>query len=150
VTTEYTDPLGTIADYLALINNSIIVIEKGTHPTAGNLHNIRHKPTGALLAHYDTHTQMCYVLKKGFKDHCTRIGANATKILNDLHEGSGGEERVVMEPHTRRTLGAGTEYATAQVWCFTLNMRHPEVSGRVDLEVIEGGGAGQPGLRAVR
>jgi hypothetical protein len=149
VVEEYTDPLATVADYLALITSNIIVMQRSNHLTAGNLNDIRHKPTGALLAHYDTSTQICYVMKKGFKDHCSRIGASSAKILDDLHTGDAGDERIVMERHTRRTLGAGTEYATAQVWCFALNMQHPEVSGKIDLEVIEGGGSEQSRLRAV-
>lgn len=68
-----------------------------------------------------------------------RIGANGLKIINELSEVRGGE-RIIISPHSRRTLGAGTEYAKSQTWCFVINMAHKEVSGVVDLKTIQGGG----------
>jgi hypothetical protein len=45
--------------------------------------------------------------------------------------------------NSRRTLGAGTEFAKAQSWCFVINMAHKEVSGAIDLKVIAGGAGGE-------
>lgn len=139
VTEEYSDPLAVVADYLEHINGNIIMMQR---PTNNNLPNVQHVPrSGALLAHFDTHDRMLYVLKKGFKDYCTRIGANTLKILDDLHTKRDGE-RIVPSKHTRRTLGAGTEFAKAQSWCFSINMDHPAITGAIDLEVLTGGRGG--------
>jgi hypothetical protein len=75
------------------------------------------------------------------------------KVLEDLHAVRGGE-RIVPATNTRRTLGAGTEYAKGQSWCFTVNMSHPDVTGAVDLKLVAGGGGGEqgrpPGLHVVQ
>jgi hypothetical protein len=96
---------------------------------------------------------MIYVLKTGFKDHCARIGANSLKILDDLNAMEDGE-RIVPMKHTRRTLGAGTEYAKGQSYVFAVNMAHKRVSGAIDLEVLAGGGQPTaktaPGLQLVQ
>ena len=137
---EYSDPLGILTDYLETISNNMLVMEKLNH-NGGNLHNLLRQPHGALLAHFDTDERMLYVLKKGFKDYCVRIGANSLKVLSDLNAVRDGA-RIVPLVHIRRTLGAGTEYAKAQSWCFVINTAHPEISGAVDLKVLTGGGAG--------
>jgi len=152
VTQEYSDPLAIVADYLEQINGNIISMRKAQ---GGNISNVIHMPrNGALLAHYDLDDKMLYVLKKGFKDYCARTGANATKVVDDLHAPRDGV-RIIPQKHTRRILGAGTEYAKAQSWCFAINMDHPAVSGSVDLKIVAsgqpGGGAGdqKPALKAV-
>jgi hypothetical protein len=149
---EYSDPLAIIADYLEAINSNMLVVRK-TKGAQGNLMSEVRRPTGPLFAHYDLDDQTVYILKKGFKDYCARIGANAAKILNELHEVR-DNARIVPQPHTRRVLGAGTEYAKAQSWCFALNMAHSDVSGAVDLKVLTGDGTGggevnKPDLRVV-
>jgi hypothetical protein len=134
---EYSDPLSSLADYLEGINNNIIVVKK-FQGAAGGINVVR-KPMGALLAHYDLDENMLYVLKKGFKDHCGRTGANSTAIINELHAPRDGE-RIIPQRDTRRVLGAGTEFAKSQTWCFAVNMSHQSVSGSVELAVIQGGG----------
>jgi hypothetical protein len=131
---EYSDPLAIIADYLETINGNLIVTDK-----LNNRLNVQHVPrNSALLGHYDKTDQLLYVLKTAFKDYCIKKGANSTKVLNDLFESRGGA-RIVCQKHTRRTLGAGTEYAKAQSWCFAINMAHTDVTGVIDLDVVEGG-----------
>jgi hypothetical protein len=139
---EYSDPLGIVTDYLETISANILVMEKLHHATQQNLINVKRRPVGSLLAHYDTDEQVLYVLKKGFKDYCIRIGANARKIIDDLHASREGG-RIIVNTNSRRTLGAGTEFAKAQSWCFVLNTSHREVSGSIDLKVIAGGAGGE-------
>lgn len=139
VTNEYSDPLAIVADYLEKINGGIIVMRKAQN---GNISNVIHMPrNGALLAHYDLDEKIMYVLKSEFKAHCAKIGANSTKVIRELHEPRDGAP-IVPQPDTRRVLGAGTELAKSQTWCFALNMDHPAVSGQVKLEVISGGSPG--------
>lgn len=74
-----------------------------------------------------------WVLKKGFKDYCVRTGANFLKILDELAlpivDETGKSSRILASKHVRKVLGAGTEFAKAQSWCFAINMDHPEVTG---------------------
>ena len=137
VVLEYSDPLAVVGDFLESINGSILVMRKGT---GGNISNVSRAPMhGALVGHYDLDDNMIYVLKKAFKDYCSRTGANSTKILDELHQPQVDGTRIVPQTNTRRVLGAGTELAKGQTWCFAINMSHPLVSGVVDLKVIVGG-----------
>lgn len=151
---EYSDPLAIVTDYLETISSNMLVMERLTH-AGQNLANIQRRPVGALLAHYDTDEKMLYVLRKGFKDHCNKIGANSLKVLDDLHTLRDGK-RIVVSKNIRRTLGAGTEFAKAQSWCFAINMTHKEITGAIDLIALPGGspggsdGAGKPTLTAVQ
>jgi hypothetical protein len=150
---EYSDPAGILADYLEQITPNMVVIDKS--PAAiGTQTYMSRKPVGALFAHYDRHEQLLYVLRKPFKDHCMRIGANSLKVIEELHELREGG-RIVASKFIKRTLGAGTEYAKGQSACFAINMAHKDISGAVDLTVVEGGGEqgeprAAPGLHVVQ
>jgi len=137
VVEEYTSPIGVLAEYLEQINGDILIAAKAS--TNANITNIIRSPRGQLLAHYDTTDKTMWVLKKSFKDYCVRTGSNALKVLDDLSVprvlASGRPSRVIASKHTRKVLGAGTEYAKAQSWCFAINMADPEVTGAVDLEL---------------
>lgn len=137
VTDEYTSPAGILAEYLEHINGDILIVN--TPASASNLANVIRAPRGQLLGHYDLDEKVLWVLKKGFKDYCARSGANFTRILNELSEPvmtrNGRFERVLSSKRVRKVLGAGTEFAKAQSWCFAINMAHPDVSGAVDLQV---------------
>jgi hypothetical protein len=137
VTEEYSSPLGLLAEYLETINGDMLIASKMA--SNANLTNVIKAPRSALLAHYDPEEKIMWVLKKGFKDYCIRTGANYLKILDELTaaklDASGKQIRVVNAKHTRKVLGAGTEYAKAQSWCFAINMSHPDVTGVVDLAV---------------
>jgi hypothetical protein len=153
VTEEYSDPLAVLADYLEQINSNMVVVEKNVHAALNTSWVVQRRPTGPLFAHFDMHERVLYVLKKGFKDYCVRIGANSLKILDDLSIPRDGHP-IVCQKHTRRVLGAGTDLAKAQSWCFAINMAHREVTGVVDLELLTGGASGggereKPGLHIV-
>jgi hypothetical protein len=154
VQSEYSDPMAIVADYLERINGNIIAMRK-PQSNANLGVNIVHMPrAGELLAHYDLDERIMYVLKKGFKEYCAKTGANATKVIEELHQPRDGA-RIIPQTHTRRVLGAGTEFAKAQTWCFAINMDHASVSGQVKLEVVTGAGGGstmgqQPTLSVVK
>lgn len=136
VSTEYADPLSIVSNYIATISGNTIVTSKVKGPTADKpITAVTRRPSGPLYAHYDTDNELLYILKQGFREYCARIGANCNNILNELNKGPQPYQKVVIEKNTRRVLGAHTDYSTAQVYCFILNMKHKEVSGRVELEV---------------
>lgn len=163
---EYRDPLAVLTDYIAEKHGNIVVIDKvasvagGTTgqavvgQTAFNVNTVN----SALLGHYDLRAGVLYLLKQGFKDHCSRIGASASRIIEDLHTPipvpGGSARRIVLDRQARRTLGAGTAMAKGQVWCFAVDMTHPDMSGIAPLQVVQGGaaapGASAGGLVAVK
>ncbi len=131
VSEQYASPLALLAEYLEQINGEILVASR--MQSGANLTNVVKAPRGQLLAHYDTEERVMWVLKKGFKDYCVRTGANFLKILDELAapvtDESGRTSRILSSKNVKKVLGAGTEYAKAQSWCFAINMDHPEVSG---------------------
>ncbi len=138
---EYATPLGVLSEYLESIQGNMVVTARmsgASQMTTGV--NVLMKPHGQLLAHYDMTDRTMWVLKKGFKDYCLRAGANYLKILSDLGtpkaDGQGAVSKIISNANIRKVLGAGTDQAKAQTWCFMVDMDHPEISGAVDLNVI--------------
>lgn len=154
---EYRDPLAVLSDYIAEKHGNIVVIDKapalgvntaGQHAVADSSFAVN-RPNGALLGHYDMKAGVLYLLKNAFKDHCNRVGASATRIIEELHQLRGGDavtapRRIITERSIRRTLGAGTDLAKGQSWVFAVDMKHPDVSGVVPLTAVAGGQATTP------
>jgi hypothetical protein len=132
VNEEYSSPMAILTDYLESIHSNIVMVSVTPNSAGGMSPFAARGPSGALLGHYDLYNRVLVVLKKPFKDYCVKIGANAHKVLEDLHtikrHAGGGSARVVTDKNARRTLGAGTEYAKAQSWCFLVDMSHPDVA----------------------
>ena len=134
---EYSSPLSTLADFLETINGEILIANTPQHHA--NIANVIRAPRGQLLAHYDTDQHTMWVLQKGFKDYCVRSGANYLKILNELGEerlDNAGRPSRIITGRVRKVLGLGTEFAKAQSWCFAINMKHPAITGAVDMGIV--------------
>lgn len=138
---EYRDPLAILTDYIAQSHNGIVVVGRatgiGVNTTGqGSVVDSTYtlsKPHGGLLGHYDTSSGVLYLLKQGFKDHCSRVGSSSSRILDELNQArllpDQTPRRIVIDRAVRRTLGAGTDMAKGQTWCFAVDMTHPEIAG---------------------
>lgn len=150
---EYRDPMMILSDYIAEKQGNIIIIDQSTQigvntggkSAAANTAYPVNQPGGALLGHFDIKTGMLYLLKQGFKEYCSRVGASSSRIIEELNQpravGIEPPARIIVDRAVRKTLGAGTEYAKGQAWCFAVDLRHPEMSGSVPLVTVEGGQA---------
>lgn len=149
---EYRDPLAVLSDYIAEKHGNIIVVDRSVAlgvntagpSSVGSSAFTINSVHGALLGHYDTKGGILYLLKQGFKEHCNRIGASATRIIEELSQPRAGAAgaapaKIVVERQVRRTLGAGTPLAKGQAWCFAVDMNHPDMSGAVLLQSVQGG-----------
>ena len=136
VVEEYTTSIGTLANYLESIHGDILIVRRVGQQGLLDLVN---EPKHQLLAHYDVDERVMWVLKKGFKDYCLRTGANFLEIIDELGRTQIDKDttatRVISHKNLKKVLGAGTKYAKAQSWCFTINMAHPELTGLPDLTV---------------
>lgn len=130
VVEEYVNPVGILADYLEQINSNILIVSKSTGFGGTTLVPTK-MPHGELLARFEADDRMMWVSRKGFKDYCLTIGANPRKVLEDLSVLKDGA-RIVPNVNIKKVLGAGTELAKAQSWCFTVNMNHKDISGSID------------------
>ena len=147
---EYRDPLAVLTDYIAEKHSNIVMVNRagstgvnvGATGAAGAVY-AENTPHGELLGHYDKYSGVLYLLKQGFKAHCNRAGVSSARILEDLGSpratSSGQVQRIVIDRQIRRTLGAGTNLAKGQSWCFAVDMNHPEISGQVPAQLVPGG-----------
>jgi hypothetical protein len=154
---EYRDPLAVLTDYIAEKQGNIVVVSKATSigqntsgaHTAGESAYPINRPSGSLLGHFDQKAGTLHLLKQGFKDHCSRIGASSSRILDELAAPRviGGQQPrpIVTNRAARRTLGAGTDFAKGQTWCFTVDMTHPEIAGVQPTLAAVGGQPVSPG-----
>ena len=152
VSEEYRTPLAILTDYIAEKHSNIVVVDRtssmgvntgGAKVPSETSYVVGRPPSGPLLGHYDMKSQTLYLLKQAFKEHCGRIGAASTRVLDDLYApreaGARTLKRIVPDRSARRTLGAGTELAKGQSWCFAVDMSHPEISGATPLSTVQGG-----------
>ena len=144
---EYSDPLSIMADYLESIQGNMLWVKSSDFNGTTTKFVHRH-PHGPLCAHYDMADDHLFVLKKGFKSYCAKIGANALDILEMLHQphrtDKGDYDRIVLDKNARKVLGAGTDYAKTQSYCFVVNMASSQVTGGIDRKILTGE-AGLPG-----
>lgn len=146
---EYREPLALLSDYIAEKHGSIVVVDRATsigvntnggpHTAADNAFALN-KPNGALLGHYDIKTGVLLLLKQGLKDYCSKIGASSAQIMRELSEPRAGQ-RIVIERDVRRTLGAGTDLAKGQAYCYAIDMTHPDLAGVTPTLASTGGAA---------
>lgn len=147
---EYRDSLAILTDYIAEKNGNILVVDKATslgantagQTTVGSSAFPLNNPHGALLGHYDLKAGVLYLLKQGFKDHCQSIGTSSSRIISELaeprlDEAGQNPSKIVIDRNCRRTLGAGTQFAKGQVYCFAIDMNHREISGQVPLQSVQ-------------
>jgi hypothetical protein len=136
VAEAYVNPVGIVADFLQTVSGDILLLKRFNHATS-----TLHVPKGQFVGHYDIDEGLLWVLRKSFRDYCTRTGANYFKIMEECSDAretpDGKVDRVIPHRKIRKVLGAGTEYAKAQSWCFAINMKHPEVSGILDVSSIQ-------------
>jgi hypothetical protein len=130
VVAEYDTPASVLTNYMETIAAQIIVVGEDVQ---SGLTYIKRPPVGSLLGHYDTDKHMLWLLKKGFKDYCQRVGANSVEIIRQLSDGS---DPVIVHLERKRILGQGTDYAKGQSRCFGIKMNHKEMSGAADLHVV--------------
>ena len=139
VTEQYSTPIAILGDFLETIQGNILTTTKTQF--SGRLEpHIKSHPHGALLAHYEMYDRTLFVLKKGFRDYCQKIGASSQSIVDELNklvpDNTGKLNRIISNKNIRRTLGAGTDYAKTQSWCFVLDMTHPDVADEIDPETL--------------
>lgn len=144
VTEEYRTPVDVLTNYIAEKQGHIMVIDRqisiGANTSGKNSANETAfaivRPHGALLGHYDLKTQSLILLKSAFRDYCVQSGSSATRILEELNATG---YKVVTDRNARRTLGAGTDLAKGQAWCFVVDMTHPDIAGAAPTLVASGG-----------
>lgn len=87
-------------------------------------------PTQAMVVHHDLDDQELWIDEKAFKKYCAQQGSNMLSILEELSQPkiiNGVERRIVTEVHVRKTLAARTTLRKPQVFCFVVDLTHPDI-----------------------
>lgn len=131
---EYSTPIDRLTNYMSEISASIVFVAPGH--SAGVEDSVVSQNRGELRARYERKLGIMWVLKNRYKDYCTKLGANFSADINELIQ-----QKIILNPRCKKVLGAGAVTTdTAQVWCFTIDMKHPEIRSG-DLKLL------QPGAR---
>jgi hypothetical protein len=107
-------------DYLEQIHGNTVRVEQDS---AGVVSGILRVPDADLRAHFDITNQEIWVRIDPFRKHCEREGHPYEVIMRDLVD-----KRIITNDHIRKTLGDRTQYAKGRVFCFVVNLRHPEIA----------------------
>jgi len=138
---EYANPVAVLTDFIERYNSRIAVTED-MQQSGKQVPYLSREPRGDMLAHYHKPDGVMHINRSAFKNYCAQIGANVIRVLDELNRPSldsrGQEHRVVANPRIKKVLGKGTILAKVQSWCITVNMRHPEIAGATELEVVTG------------
>jgi hypothetical protein len=138
---EYANPVAVLTDFIERYNSRVAVTEN-MQQSGKPVPYLSREPRGDMLAHYHRPDGVMHINRAAFKTYCAQIGANVIRVLDELHRPSldarGQEQRVVANPRIKKVLGKGTILAKVQSWCITVNMRHPDIAGATELEVVTG------------
>jgi hypothetical protein len=87
---------------------------------------INFAPSGPLICRFETDERRLYVSETHLKKWLVQKSVNIQGFLAGLRD------KTIMENTTRKvTLGAGTDFASGQTSCYTVNMAHPAMTGVV-------------------
>lgn len=128
---EYRTPASILTEYLGAIIDKTVVVNHEDY--TGNISNIIHEARGELLARRIVDENVIWVQFTGFKSYCEKLRVSATAIIKKLQVGQmdadGVTHTAIPRDRKRVTLGKGTDFDTGQVWCFCVDLTHPEIAG---------------------
>ena len=124
---QVAEPVNVLTEYLEHINGNIVKISK---PFSGGANVLQKPEMREVLAHWDDHKHIMYVLKEGFRSYCTRRGLYSQGLLKELNLTG-----VVPVIERKITLGLGTELAKARSSCFLIDMSHKDIA-EVKLAIV--------------
>lgn len=117
-----------LSDYLNTNLRSMLVInaEGAVVPQVGL------RPTDKLRIRMERHSGRLYVDRADFRRYCTMAGIDSKSVEIELRQLG-----VLKATDTKVVLGKGTEFSTAQSWCWLLDMGNPSISGTVQAVAAE-------------
>lgn len=114
-------PVETLAQFIDQhISNMLIV--KGPRPYV-----VIQEPRGALHMRYEPDSRALYIARPVLNTWLTKTYGSYSQMKTDLME-----QRVLVDPNRRKTLGAGTQFGGAQQPCWLVNLGAPALQGQVD------------------
>lgn len=111
------DEVTLLSSYLNEFSDNRVVInkfEQGMRQT-----DPVKRPSGELLHHYELDRGVMWINRKHIVRELGKRRQNEDRFLKELLK-----RGIVTNPHIKFTLGRGTPYASGQVWCWQINMKH--------------------------
>ena len=127
-----------LAAFKHIINDNsqdCLVVGDRFHPRHQTV--VKKQPTRALRMRYEMKPQRMYIPADVVRKWLTDANKPYGSVMRDMMA-----EGIVLNAKAMRSLGAGTDYVTAQVPCWEIDMAHPAMSGEARLvEVISAAAA---------
>jgi len=136
---EYTTPLNTLASYLDEIQADVFIIQG----SGSNLSPTRY-PRGAARGRIENEHKLMWISRDAFRTHCIKKSISSRGCIATLVE-----QKVIVNAAARKVLGSDTESPGAQTYCYLIDMRHPEIAGKV-MDIMKPIKGGIPGPSPVR
>lgn len=113
-----------LSDYLnSNLRSMLVITAEGTIIPQVGL-----RPTDKLRIRMERSSGRLYVDRADFRRFCTSNGIDAGSVEIELRQLG-----ALKATNTKVVLGKGTEYSTAQTWCWLLDMGNPALSGTVQV-----------------
>ena len=123
VTDQVRTPEAIIADYINSNMRSMLVLE--SDPVGKTLARVTITPSSdKLRIRLERHTGRMYIDRADFRKFCGERLADAKQVQQELREAG-----ILLADATKIVLGKGTQFSTAQSWCWLLDFNHPALSG---------------------
>jgi hypothetical protein len=115
------NPNNAIADYLNSNLRNMLVLN--SQPLDGKLAMVAQEPRDAVRIRYEVWNNQAYVDRSHLREWCSARSVDWSNLKQTL------KRQGILTGEVRMVLGKGTSWKTAQTWCWTLNMGHPEMAG---------------------
>lgn len=128
-------PESMVSDYINSNLRSMVVLQ--SEASGSTLAHVTMSPTSdKLRIRLERHNGRLYLDRADFRRHCSAAGFDPKQVAGELM-GKG----VLKAMDTKIVLGKGTQFSTAQSWCWLLDFNHPALSGVAG--IIDNGAAVQ-------
>ncbi len=115
-------PSEVLSEFLHAHLNDMLVVPTAFKPRSPS--PILISPKRELLVRYEISDGVLYIANRALRKWLVKYGVNRKAFIAELLE-----RQVFKREFKRVTLGAGTDFASGQIDCVEVNMKHPIMSG---------------------
>ena len=116
------DVISVLSSFVHDMRNDTLTVDKSYRP--GGTVIVERPPTNKLLCRYETDSKRLLIAEIELRKWLNKKSINVKTFVKTLQE-----QGVIVGEIKKYTLGAGTNFASGQVFCFVVNMAHEDVAG---------------------
>jgi len=123
-------PIDIVVEYMNLNVNKMLVTQASTRLLGES--TILLKPMHGIVIRHDTSVHHLYITKNEFKAWCVGKHYDPDTVYEHLNS-----QGIMLNEHTTKSLGDGTEYATGRSVCLLLDSSHHSLAGVTKLSLVQ-------------